>query len=57
MSVLVHTSQHVTLEYQPASVGDRMLATLVDYGVFLGWAMIVGLLSTGMGELHTHRRC
>jgi uncharacterized RDD family membrane protein YckC len=46
MSVLVHTSQHVTLEYQPASVGDRMLATLVDYGVFLGWGMILGLIST-----------
>lgn len=47
MSVLVHTSQHVTLEYQPASVGDRMLATLVDYGVFLGWGLIIGVLSSG----------
>lgn len=50
MSVLVHTSQHVTLEYQPASVGDRMLATLVDYGVFIGWAIILGLLSRGLNS-------
>lgn len=48
MSVLVHTSQHVTLEYQPASVGDRMLATLVDYGVFIVWAIILGLLSQSL---------
>ncbi|HLL97206.1 MAG TPA: RDD family protein [Spirosoma sp.] len=40
MSVAIRTSQHVLLEYEPASIGDRILATLIDYIVFLGWFML-----------------
>ncbi|MDB5242068.1 MAG: hypothetical protein JWP57_2693 [Spirosoma sp.] len=40
MSVAIRTSQHVVLEYEPASIGDRILATLIDYIVFLGWFML-----------------
>ena len=40
MSVAIRTSQNVLLEYEPASIGDRILATLIDYVVFLGWFML-----------------
>lgn len=40
MSVAIRTSQNVLLEYEPASLGDRILATLVDYGVFFGWLIL-----------------
>lgn len=40
MSVAIRTSQNVLLEYEPASLGDRILATLIDYGVFIGWFIL-----------------
>ncbi len=40
MPVAIRTSQNVLLEYEPASIGDRILATLIDYVVFLGWFML-----------------
>ena len=40
MSVAIRTSQNVLLEYEPASIGDRILATLIDYVVFLGWFIL-----------------
>ena len=40
MPVAIRTSQNVLLEYEPASIGDRILATLIDYVVFLGWFMV-----------------
>ena len=40
MSVAIQTSQNVLLEYEPASIGDRILATLIDYLVFLGWLLL-----------------
>jgi len=39
MSVRIQTSQNVELEYEPASVGDRILATIIDRLIYLGWAM------------------
>jgi uncharacterized RDD family membrane protein YckC len=48
MSVAIHTSQHVVLEYEPASIGDRILATLIDYIVFLGWFMLTLGVPTSM---------
>ncbi len=40
VSVAVQTSQNVLLEYEPASIGDRILATLIDYLVFFGWILL-----------------
>ncbi|UYZ63343.1 RDD family protein [Hymenobacter weizhouensis] len=36
-SIRVQTTQNVTLEYQVASVGDRVLATIVDNIVIWSW--------------------
>lgn len=49
MSVVIRTSQNVMLEYEPASIGDRILATLLDYLVFLGWILLTLALPAGLG--------
>ena len=50
MSVAIRTSQNVLLEYQPASLGDRILASLLDYGVIIGWLMLMFWLPASMGR-------
>ncbi|UFH55919.1 RDD family protein [Spirosoma sp. KNUC1025] len=40
MSVAILTSQNVLLEYDPASLGDRILAAIIDYAVFVGWFIL-----------------
>jgi uncharacterized RDD family membrane protein YckC len=47
VSVAILTSQNVLLEYEPASVGDRILATLIDYLVFIAWLILVLALPAG----------
>lgn len=41
MSVAIRTSQNVLLEYEPASVGERILAAMLDYLVIFGWLLLV----------------
>ncbi|GAB3547904.1 RDD family protein [Spirosoma fluminis] len=48
MSVAVRTSQNVLLEYEPASIGERILATLIDYLVFLGWFLLLAAVTAGL---------
>lgn len=49
MSVAIRTSQNVLLEYEPASIGERILATLLDYLVFFGWFLLVIAMPAGIG--------
>ncbi|GAB2597854.1 RDD family protein [Spirosoma areae] len=49
MSVAIRTSQNVLLEYEPASVGDRILAALLDYLVIFGWTLLVFGLPARVG--------
>jgi uncharacterized RDD family membrane protein YckC len=44
MSVKIQTSQNVAVEYELASIGDRILAQFIDYAVYLAWALFWGLL-------------
>jgi uncharacterized RDD family membrane protein YckC len=44
MSVKIQTSQNVEVEYELASIGDRILAQLIDYAVYVGWALLWALL-------------
>lgn len=54
MAVAIRTSQNVLLEYEPASIGERILAMLIDYLVFFGWSILTLALPTGMGfQLNT----
>ena len=48
MSVAIRTSQNVLLEYEPASIGERILATLLDYLVFFGWFLLMVALPAGL---------
>ncbi|MBC7891892.1 MAG: RDD family protein [Sphingobacteriaceae bacterium] len=41
--LLIETTQNVTLEYQPASIGERILAYLLDGLVVLAWVFSVSL--------------
>jgi uncharacterized RDD family membrane protein YckC len=51
MSIAIKTSQNVLLEYEPASIGDRILATIVDYLIFFAWALLTIALPAGTGIL------
>ncbi|MEI7582046.1 RDD family protein [Runella sp.] len=46
MSVRIQTSQNVELEYEPASIGDRILATILDRLIYLGWVLFLILIYT-----------
>jgi len=46
-TIRINTSQNVTLEYELASIGNRILAQLIDYAVYAGWLMAGGLLISG----------
>ncbi|RDC64263.1 RDD family protein [Adhaeribacter pallidiroseus] len=46
-TIRINTSQNVVLEYEPASIGNRILAQLIDYAVYMGWFMIGGLIMSG----------
>jgi len=41
------------LEYEPASIGERILATLIDYVIFIAWAMLLLLVMAGIGRTAT----
>ncbi len=43
-NVAVETTQNVLINYRLASVGDRLLATLVDLLIFFGYYMIIVVL-------------
>ncbi|UHG91693.1 RDD family protein [Spirosoma oryzicola] len=49
MSVAIRTSQNVLLEYEPASVGERILAAIIDYLVIFGWVLLVVALPSRFG--------
>lgn len=42
-NIKIQTTQNVDIEYELASVGDRILATLLDYLFFFGYILLVFL--------------
>ena len=49
-SLRVHTAQNVTLEYEVASLGDRILAVIIDNLVLVAWAGLwLGVLAVTFG--------
>jgi uncharacterized RDD family membrane protein YckC len=48
MSLQIDTAQNVGVDYEIASVGERILAQLIDYAVYFGWILTaVGFNSLG----------
>ncbi|MCC2547074.1 RDD family protein [Hymenobacter sp. BT175] len=46
-TIRIQTAQNVSVEYEVASVGDRIIATILDYLVMFGW-MVVWVLILGI---------
>lgn len=44
-NISIHTTQNVDIEYQLASIGDRILATLLDYLFFLAYFLLIVLIA------------
>ena len=43
-NIRIQTTQNVDIEYQPASIGDRILATLLDYCFFFAYFVLLGVI-------------
>lgn len=55
--ITIQTSQNIDIAYEVANLGDRYLAGLIDYGIFIGYLMLIGLLIALFGVeriLNTH---
>jgi uncharacterized RDD family membrane protein YckC len=46
----IHTTQNVTLQYEVASVGDRLVAALLDYLVLLVYGVLLVMLFKAVGS-------
>ena len=49
-TIRIHTTQNVTLEYEVASLGDRIVATLIDYFVLIAWGVLWAVLFTTLAS-------
>lgn len=43
-TIRIHTTQNVTLEYEVGSIGDRIVATLIDSLVLVAWLVLWGVI-------------
>lgn len=48
--IQIQTTQNVALLFTPASVGDRILAHVIDWTIFISWFLIFALVASGMGN-------
>jgi uncharacterized RDD family membrane protein YckC len=47
-TVRIQTAQNVFIEYQPASIGDRILAALIDYVTLYSYVILVSIILGSM---------
>lgn len=50
-NVRIETSQNVVIDYEVGSIGDRVLALLIDWLIFLGYGLFVLIISQIAGGL------
>lgn len=48
-TIRIQTTQNVSLEYEVASVGDRIVAAIIDYLVLFAWIVACGLVMALVG--------
>ena len=48
-NLAINTTQNVNLDYKIASIGDRMLAFLIDLFIFFVYLYAVELITSAMG--------
>jgi uncharacterized RDD family membrane protein YckC len=51
-NISVQTSQNVRLEFETAGMGDRILALLVDWGIYIVWILLLILVSYYMDRIY-----
>ena len=51
--IQIQTTQNVALSFTPASVGDRIIAHLIDWVIFIGWFLIFILAAAGLSKTVT----
>ncbi|WP_035561636.1 RDD family protein [Hymenobacter sp. IS2118] len=44
-TIRIQTTQNVSLEYEIASVGDRIVAAIIDYGLYITWFIAWSVLN------------
>lgn len=49
-TIRIHTTQNVTLQYEVASVGDRLVAALLDYLLLLAYGVLLTVLFKAIGS-------
>ncbi|TGE16270.1 RDD family protein [Hymenobacter elongatus] len=54
-TIRIQTTQNVTLEYEVASISDRIGAALIDYALyfawFMGWVFVTAALNLDLGSV------
>lgn len=48
-NINIQTAQNIDIQYNIASVGDRMLAILIDHLIFLGYALLIFFIFDQIG--------
>lgn len=49
-TIRVHTTQNVSLEYEIASIGDRIVAALLDYLLLLAWGVLLAIAVSALNS-------
>jgi uncharacterized RDD family membrane protein YckC len=44
-TITVHTTQNIDIDYEIAGIGERILALLIDYGIFIALCIVGGILA------------
>ena len=44
-TITVHTTQNIDIDYEIAGIGERILALLIDYGIFIALSIVGGIMA------------
>ena len=47
-TISVRTTQNIDIEYEIGGLGERILALIIDYGIFFGFVIIGAILAAGL---------
>lgn len=47
-TITVHTTQNIDIDYEVAGLGERIVARLIDYGIFIGAGIVLLIVSANL---------
>jgi uncharacterized RDD family membrane protein YckC len=50
-SIKISTTQNIELEFEPASVGERIVAWLIDLVIFIAYFFVIGISLTSISQI------